>query len=143
VVAKRLHRDWIGIEREAGYVELAEERIKNVSPERFDESVFETPSRRKQPRVPFSALLEQGYLHPGQKLYFSKSGQNTATVCADGKIDCQGQRGSIHQVACQLKDAPCNGWEVWYYIDEESGGRRPIDNLRAAYREEHMQGKTV
>jgi len=138
VIAKRLHRNWIGIEREAVYKELAEERIKNESPEAFDESVFETPSRRKQPRVPFSSLLEQGYLNPGQKLYFGKSGQNTATIHVDGKIDCDGQRGSIHQVARQLKDAPCNGWEVWYYIDEKIGERRPIDNLREAYRKEHI-----
>ena len=143
VVAKRLHRDWIGIEREASYVELAEERLKNVSPQKFDESVFNTPSRRKRPRVPFSALLEHGYLHPGQKLYFGKSSQNTATITADGKIDCQGQRGSIHQVARQLKDAPCNGWELWYYIDVNSGERHPIDNLREAYREEHFQEKPV
>lgn len=139
VIAKRLHRDWIGIERETSYVELAEERIRSVSPEAFDESVFETPSRRKQPRVPFSSLLENGYLKPGQKLFFGKDGQTTATIHADGKIDCGGQRGSIHQVARHLREAPCNGWEHWYYLDDKSGEYQPIDMLRAQYRNEHIR----
>ena len=26
--------------------------------------------------------------------------------------------------------APCNGWMAWYYIDQETGNREPIDRLR-------------
>jgi hypothetical protein len=31
-------------------------------------------------------------------------------------------------------NAPCNGWEHWYYEDEASGRRLPLDTLRAALR---------
>lgn len=138
VIAKRLHRKWIGIEREPRYVELAQQRVDEENPHAFDESVYVTPSRRKQPRVPFQALLENGYLQPGQKLYFGKTSQITATILADGKIKCDDQRGSIHQVARQLRSAPCNGWEHWYYLDNTSGERVPIDQLRERFRSEHL-----
>lgn len=142
VIAKRLHRDWIGIEREPAYIELAEERIRNETLETFEESVFETPSRRKQARVPFSSLLESGMLRPGQILFFGEKGEKTAVVHADGKIICEDQRGSIHQVARKLKGTPCNGWEHWYYSDEESREKMPIDNLRALYRKEYIEKQT-
>ena len=78
-------------------------------------------------------------LRPGQKLFFGEQGKNTAVVHADGKIICEDQRGSIHQVAGKLKGTPCNGWEHWYYIDEESRKKMPIDNLRAQYRKEYFE----
>ena len=61
---------------------------------------------------------------------------------SDGKIDCEGQRGSIHQIARELKGVPCNGWEHWYYIDKETRQQIPIDNLRTLYRQEHIEKTT-
>ena len=56
----------------------------------------------------------------------------TGVVRADGAIQCNGLVGSIHQVGRKLMDAPCNGWEHWYYEDEQ-GERKPLDALRVAY----------
>ncbi|HEY69799.1 MAG TPA: site-specific DNA-methyltransferase, partial [Anaerolineae bacterium] len=59
-VAKRLHRHWIGIEREAHYVEAAQERIDGIEVEVFDEQVFDTRDKRRHaPRVSMAQLLEQ------------------------------------------------------------------------------------
>jgi modification methylase len=38
VVAKRLHRHWIGLEKEKKYIEIAQKRIDAVQPETLDES---------------------------------------------------------------------------------------------------------
>ena len=135
VIAKTLGRHWIGIEREARYVELALQRIASAPSPGGDEGVYTTLSRRKRPRVPFGALLEQGLLQPGQNLYLGPKGEHTARVMADGTLEYNGQRGSIHQIARAIQQAPCNGWDQWYYRDPESEQRRPIDQLRQTVRE--------
>ena len=131
-VAKKLQRHWIGIERDAGYVQLARQRIEGVDPGLFSEDVYVFPSRRSRPRVAFGRLLEANLIQPGQILYFGVKGEVTGTVRADGAIQCDGLVGSIHQVGRKLMNAPCNGWEHWYYEDGQ-GERKPLDALRVAY----------
>jgi DNA modification methylase len=133
-VARRLGRHWIGIEREAGYARLAAERIAAVEPAPAETLVY-PPASRKQKRIPFGALLEGGLLRPGQTLYFGRQGEVTATVLADGHLRYRGSEGSIHQIASALMQAPCNGWEHWYYRDEASGERMAIDGLRQRLRQ--------
>ena len=140
VVAKRLHRRWIGIEREERYVEMARQRIEAiVQPEEYDPEVYKTPDPRKRPRLPFGSLLEHGLLQPGETLYFGKESHLTARVLADGALEYNGQRGSIHQIARQIQEAPCNGWVLWHYQDKETGERRPIDHLRQILREQRIE----
>src|SRR5436190_15992005 len=56
-VARRLGREWIGIEREAGYIEVARQRIATALP--LDESALTTmQSGKSAPRVAFGQLLE-------------------------------------------------------------------------------------
>jgi site-specific DNA-methyltransferase (adenine-specific) len=131
-VAKKLHRSWIGIEREQSYAALARERISAVDPGLFTESTYVFPSRRSRPRVAFGRLLEAGLVKPDQELYFGASSSLCAKVCADGAILYDGYVGSIHQVGRKITNAPCNGWEHWFY--EDAGGeRRPINALRETY----------
>jgi modification methylase len=141
VVAKRLYRHWVGIERETRFVDLSRQRIKDTPKNVFDAALFETPSPRKRRRVPFGTLVEYGFVQPGQMLYFGKTGETTARILADGAIECDGQRGSIHQVAKELRKAPCNGWEQWYYLDEQTGERLPIDHLREIFRAKYYKTK--
>lgn len=131
-VAKKLRRRWIGIEREVRYAELARARIDSVEPGMFAESTFEFPTRRGRPRVAFGSLVEAGLVLPNQLLYFGGKGEFRARVQADGAIACDGHRGSIHQVGRMITNAPCNGWEHWFYEDS-SGQRRPINELRETY----------
>ena len=56
----------------------------------------------------------------------------TGVIRADGAIQCDGLVGSIHQVGRKLMNAPCNGWEHWFYEDEQ-GQRKPLDALREAF----------
>jgi modification methylase len=129
-VAKRLGRNWIGIERDKKYVRVAQERIEAV--QTADEEALHVEKRRL-PRVPFGALLENGLLQPGQSLYFAKTGV-PAKVLSNGHIRCGEITGSIHGVAKSLmNNAPANGWELWLYEDEE-GTRSVINQLRERMR---------
>lgn len=134
-VAKKLHRQWIGIEQEENYVRLARERIATVAPAPFLPRVFEVRDRKRlQPRVPFGALLENGLLRPGQELYFRAQRAQAARVKPDGRLTINGFEGSIHQVGKHLMGgSPCNGWEHWYYEDQD-GQLFPIDVLRQLIR---------
>ncbi len=133
-VAKKLHRHWIGIERDPGYVKVAQERINAVVPPMFEEALFTTEGKRDAPRVPFGNLLEAGLLHPGDTLYLDKT-KGAAQVAADGTLHSGELSGSIHKIGAHLLSLPAlNGWEHWYYRDAESNELLPIDNLRAKIR---------
>ena len=133
-VAKKLRRHWIGIERDASYVEIARNRIDQIEIDSLSEDVYSVLSRRDRPRVPFGKLLELGLIHPGQVLFFGEEGKTLGKVRADGAIQCNGFTGSIHQVGRKLmNDAPCNGWEHWFYEDAKTKTRKSIDSLRYEY----------
>ncbi|MFB0613251.1 site-specific DNA-methyltransferase [Aurantiacibacter poecillastricola] len=129
-IAKRLGREWIGCEREADYRKVARARIEKELP--LDESALTTmQSRKTQPRVAFGAVVEAGLLKPGTEI-FDKKRRWSATVRADGSIECGKETGSIHLVGKALQGAPsCNGWTFWHY---EAGGEvKPIDAARGLY----------
>jgi modification methylase len=133
-VAKKLHRHWIGIEREEDYVRVAQERINQIQSPAKDETLYTSATERKKRRVPFGRLLEVGLIQPGQVLFMGESGDTQAVVRADATIQCGEIVGSIHKVAKVLLAAPANGWEKWYYLDED-GQKQQIDWLRKKYRE--------
>jgi site-specific DNA-methyltransferase (adenine-specific) len=140
-VAMKLHRNWIGIEREKHYVKIARERIAAITPEAYDQVAFDVRDRRwKEPRVPFAHLIELGLLLPGQKLFFEKDIEKAATIKPDGKLVMDSLEGSIHQLGKQLSGgSPCNGWEHWYYLDSE-GRLNAIDTLRQMVRNRDDHG---
>jgi DNA modification methylase len=129
-MARKLGRHFVGIERSPFYVQIARERCSQDVQVALDPLVFATSSPRKAPRIPFGQMLEYGLLDPGQSLFFGPQGAVSARVLADGTLEYDGQRGSIHKIGSLLRGGPANGWEVWYYIDQESGERKQIDVLR-------------
>lgn len=136
-VARKLGRHFIGIEREAAYVQLARDRIAAIADAAPDESLLVTPSKRHLPRVAFAGLVEAGYLHIGQNLY-DEARQHTAIIKADSYIMVGDFTGSIHQVAAHLMGRErFNGWDYWYY-EAADGALVSIDDLRAQYRAEHF-----
>ncbi len=138
-VARKLHRHFIGVEIDEKYARLAMERVREVVQLEFDPPIFITPDPRRQKRVPFSALVENGLLDPGQLLYFGAEGELSARVLADGKLVFNGQRGSIHQIAKMIRSGPSNGWKLWYYWNKKDQKREPIDTLRDIMREGSLQ----
>lgn len=131
-VAKKLGRNWMGIERDRKYIKVAQKRIDAV--QEVDREAIEV-EKRKQVRIPFGALLENGLLRPGQFLYFAMNGVK-AKILSNGHIRCGDVTGSIHGVAKSLLgDAPANGWDVWFYKDE-GGKKKAIGELREMIRKQ-------
>ena len=129
-VAKKLGRNWIGIEQNEKYIEVAHKRIEAVEPASPESIAVNIP---KPSRIPFGALLEQGLLTPGQTLTFAKNGQ-TAIILSNSHLRCGEITGSIHAVARSLlKGAPANGWDFWLYEDE-IGQKQTINHLREILR---------
>lgn len=131
-VAKMLGRNFIGIEREQSYRDVAQRRLDRVR--KLDASALEVSrAKRAEPRVPFGQLVERGLLRPGEVLT-SMNGK-TAKVRADGTLVAAEVTGSIHQVGAALEGAPsCNGWTYWCFKKE--GKQVPIDLLRQQIRAE-------
>jgi len=132
-VAKRLNRHYIGIERDAKYAKLANDRLRRVKA--LDQTAVEVvPSKRQLPRVPFGWIVERGLLQPGDVLY-DPSRRYSARVRADGSLAAADHRGSIHKVGAALQGAPaCNGWTFWCF--EHRGKLVSIDILRQKLRAE-------
>ncbi len=129
-VAKKLGRHWIGIEVNPAYLAMAQSRIDSINV-RIEKPAIPMPGNQaRHKRLPFAVLLRKGFLKVGQVLYFGQSGNRQARVLEDGQIACGLISGSIHKVGRELTHAPCNGWMAWYYIDEQTGNRQPIDRLR-------------
>ena len=132
-VAKKLGRNFVGLERDETYIEAARARIDAIQP--GDKSFIENaPTKRTEPRVPFGNLIERGLVQPGSEL-FGHNGRISAKVGSDGTIIAGSDRGSIHQVGAKVQDAPsCNGWTFWHVKKE--GKLMPLDNLRGLVRQE-------
>ncbi len=129
-VAKRLGRNWIGIERETDYIAVAEQRIEDALP--LDESALKTmQADTAAPRVAFGTLVENGYLRPGNTVWDAKR-RWSATIRADGSLICNAASGSIHKVGAAVQGAPsCNGWTFWHFQDVDT--LKPVDELRKLY----------
>jgi modification methylase len=131
VVAKRLGRSFIGIERDKAYAEAAEARLEALAP--LDKDALQVAKgKRGEARIPFGALVELGLISPGTVLY-DAAAHHEARVRADGSIASAGAQGSIHKIGAHVQGAlACNGWTFWHY--EAEGRLKPIDVLREAAR---------
>ncbi len=134
-VAKRLGRQFVGIEREQVYIDAAQTRIAAVEP--LDGNLLTvTEGKRALPRVAFASLLEAGLLQPGALLTDRKQ-RWQAVVRIDGSLECQDESASIHRMGAKVQglDA-CNGWTFWHV--KQGDELTCIDELRDAYRKQHL-----
>jgi modification methylase len=130
--ARRLGRSFIGIERDRVYADAARKRIEAVEP-LPEAAVAISPTRRSEPRVAFSSVLEAGLARPGERLVDVKR-RYSALVRADGSLTAGPAVGSIHKIGALVQGLPaCNGWTFWHI--ERQGRLTPIDDLRAVMRQ--------
>ena len=128
-VAKKLGRQFITIDKEKFYVDVANERVNNIKP--IAKDLLEYKIEIKKPKVPFGNLIESGYIEIGQKLY-SKDKKNEAIVNADASIICNDITGSIHKVSAEIQNKISNnGWNYWFI--ENGKGLISIDEIRTTY----------
>ena len=111
-VAKRLGRQFIGIEREEKYIDVANERLENVRPIALDLLNYDV--ERKPPRVPFGSLIEKEMIAVGEFL-FSKKKQYKVQVLATAVVQDEKMQASIHKMGAKMTNkTSCNGWTFWY-----------------------------
>tara|TARA_B100001123_G_scaffold269584_1_gene300072 strand:+ start:195 stop:1265 length:1071 start_codon:yes stop_codon:yes gene_type:complete len=127
VVAKKLGRNYFGIEREEKYFKTIKQRLEKTV--KIEEHYLDTIKNNKsKPRIPFGSLVELGIIKPGMSV-FDQNKKVNAKIMADGSIKYQNSEGSIHKVAAKIIGAEsCNGWTYWYY--NSNGSILPIDTLR-------------
>ncbi len=127
VVARRLGRHYIGVERHPAYVEAALGRLRRVQMGAAA-AIATTPTKREAVRVPFGSLVERGLLPAGTVLT-DRTRRVSAVVIADGTIRSGAAQGSIHKIGAEVQNAPsCNGWTFWHV--ERDGALVAIDVLR-------------
>ena len=127
VVAKKMGRNYFGIEKEKKYFKTAQQRLDKTI--KIEDHYLDTIKNNKsKPRIPFGTLVEMGIIEPGMKIFDQKKKIN-AKIMADGSIKCNESVGSIHKVAAKIIGTEsCNGWTYWHY--NLDGALIPIDNLR-------------
>ncbi|HTN63888.1 MAG TPA: modification methylase, partial [Devosia sp.] len=88
--------------------------------------------KRKEVRIPFGSLIEQGLIEPGTQL-FDLTRRYSAMVRADGSLVSGSHQGSIHKVGALVQGSEaCNGWTFWHH--QTDLGVAPIDDLRTGIR---------
>jgi modification methylase len=130
--AKRLGRQFIGIERDPAYAAAAEARFADIVP--FEEATLAPfMTAREAPRVAFASLIERGMIKPGEILFDAKR-RVSALVRADGAVQLGGTVGSIHRIGAIAQGLEaCNGWSYWHV--ERKKKLTSIDEFRSEIRE--------
>jgi DNA modification methylase len=129
--AKKLNRNFIGIEKEAEYIALAQKRINAVKT-LFPEAGWREEENKKRDRVSFETLVKEQFIKAGEPLYARKTYKAAAFVLPDGKLEYHNQKGSIHKIGAMIQQSPsCNGWKFWYILSND----KPvlIDDIRNEY----------
>ena len=124
-------RNFIGIEQNKKYINLAKKRLTETKS--LEDEVIAIPKSRKDlPKIPFGELVEQGIIPPGSVLTDSKN-RYKATVKIDGSISSENITGSIHQVGAKIQGLPsCNGWDFWHIKNNKKSIL--LDKIRDYYR---------
>ena len=139
VVAKILQRNFIGIEKEKKYVEIAKKRIEKITPAK--DELVKNYLEEKQKKVPFGSLIEKSLIKIGERLY-SKNKKFYGDVMADTSIKNGVGVGSIHSLSAKMLNKESNnGWVFWYV--ERGKNFICIDELRNEYREKFLSEEGV
>ncbi len=130
VVAKKLGRNYFGIEKDKIYFNSAKKRIFQTNA--IEDTYLDTIENNKaKPRIPFGSLVELGILKPGTTLFDPKKRINVK-IMADGSIKYKKDEGSIHKIAAKIMGTESyNGWTYWHC--DINGSIVVIDTLRQKF----------
>jgi site-specific DNA-methyltransferase (adenine-specific)/modification methylase len=133
-VAKKLGRNFIGIEKEGVYIKIANERIKKAK--QIDNELLSYAIEEKKPKVPFGNLIEANFIKAGDFLY-SKDKKHKAKVLANATLEWDNKTGSIHKISATILGKTANnGWTFWYVF--QNGKLVLIDELRNRYIKQYL-----
>jgi DNA modification methylase len=134
-VAKKLGRKFIAFERESFYIDVANNRLKEIVP--LKDNLLEYKVEIKKPKVPFINLIDKGFIKVGDFL-FSKDEKHKAQIQADSSIESNDFVGSIHKVSAQLLGKESNnGWTFWYV--KRNHKMVSIDDVREEFAKQYLK----
>lgn len=133
-VAKKLGRNFIGIEKENTYIKIANERIKKTK--QIEKELLSYAIEDKKPKVPFGNLIEAGLIKVGDFLY-SKNKKQKAKVLANATLEWENKTGSIHKTSATILGKTANnGWMFWFVSQNDK--LILIDELRNQYIKQYL-----
>jgi site-specific DNA-methyltransferase (adenine-specific)/modification methylase len=133
-VAKKLGRNFIGVEKEDTYIKVANERIKKAK--QIDDELLLYAVEEKKPKVSFGNLIEANFIKAGDFLY-SKDKKHKARVLANATLEWDNKTGSIHKISAAILDKTANnGWTFWYV--SQKGDLVLLDELRDRYIKKYL-----
>jgi len=136
-VAKKLGRNFIGIEKETKYIEVSQKRLNETK--QIEKELLEYEVEFKMPKIPFGNLIENNMILVGENIY-SKDKKHKAIVLADSSLKTDEITASIHKVSATiLRKTNNNGWDFWYV--ERNNNLISIDELRKQYFEKYLKTK--
>lgn len=125
-VAKALGRNYIGIEREQKYINVAEKRLQATKSSPSDIELLSLEV--KPPKVPMKTLIEANFLSEGQRL-FDKNENPICVITKDGNVKDDEETLSIHKMSAKyLNKANHNGWDYFYLF--KNNNFVSLDSLR-------------
>ncbi len=131
-VAKKLDRNFIGIEQEKKYVNVAQNRIDEIK-ELCPEATWQEMEKEVAPKVPFIELIKSRLVSVGDILYTRRRYNKQAIILESGNL-LYGDNtiGSIHRIGALIGQTPsCNGWKFWYV--NKNNKVVVLDELRNQY----------
>ena len=130
-VAKKLGRNFIGIEKDKKYFKVSEQRIKKVN-EMDTNFNIQIIDKKKEKRIPFGYLVESGLVEPGLNLFDYKKKYKAKVMAMDQFIVTK-YKDQFIRVGAEIQGMPsCNGWSYWHFNIERK--LEPIDFLRKKIR---------
>ncbi len=132
-VAKKIGRNYIGIEKEEKYIIQAQKRLENIADE--SNEITNLKLEIKPPKVPMKKLIENNYLKVGDFLYSPKKDKKCKILDNGNVQDYDDEILSIHKMSAKiLNKTNHNGWSYFYvrYNDKLI----PLDKLRYIYQGE-------
>ncbi|VDR41974.1 DNA-methyltransferase [Mycoplasmopsis caviae] len=126
-VAKKLGRNFVGIEREEKYIKAANKRIEKVLFENND--LHNLKYEIKPPKISTKQLIDNGYLKINEEL-FDKKGKFIGYLTENGYVNDKIETLSIHKMAAKHKGVDnYNGWD-FFWIKNKNNKLISIDELR-------------
>lgn len=139
-IAKRLNRNFYGIEMDEKYRDYAIERIKKeeILDDNFINSIYDI----KPKKVKFKELVQNGYIDKAEKIYF-KNSNIFAKVSKNDNTELlyNEKEYGISKLGTILngKSRNVNGWDVWFV--KRDNILIPLSKIREDFRNEKILEK--
>ena len=135
-IAKLTNRNFIGIEREARYIEVANKRIDKITPDTAN-FIYQNRLDERPPRVSVKTLINKGYLHINE-VFYTKENTAFAKLTERGHLKNKKDELSIHKMTAKILGIiTSNGWDYWYV--KRNNKLVLIDKLREEYRKKELK----